>query len=223
MQETCIQFQVRKSPWRRKWQPTPVFLPGESHGQRSRWGLQSWDCNESDMTEWLILSGFGSKRSWSSMYRNWRERIYLFLGCRPAAKCIWNCNKLAPGFLKWFSFGSYVTIPLLWPYHYFSPSSYMGRHLACFCKYTMPRIIFYQLKLFISARMDKVTNDLKSLELYNHIHWFSLCPEGVLRLSCLCPLLIRDPGWQHSLSLEHGNISCSHFRQRNDGWTDFGF
>ena len=26
---------VKKIPWRRKWQPTPVFLPGESHGQRS--------------------------------------------------------------------------------------------------------------------------------------------------------------------------------------------
>ena len=26
---------VRKIPWRRKWQPPPVFLPGESHGQRS--------------------------------------------------------------------------------------------------------------------------------------------------------------------------------------------
>ena len=26
---------VRKSPWRRKWQPTPVFLPGESHGQKT--------------------------------------------------------------------------------------------------------------------------------------------------------------------------------------------
>ena len=26
---------VRKIPWRRPWQPTPVFLPGESHGQRS--------------------------------------------------------------------------------------------------------------------------------------------------------------------------------------------
>ena len=28
---------VRKIPWRRAWQPTPVFLPGESHGQRSLW------------------------------------------------------------------------------------------------------------------------------------------------------------------------------------------
>ena len=28
---------VRMMPWRRKWQPTPVFLTGESHGQRSLW------------------------------------------------------------------------------------------------------------------------------------------------------------------------------------------
>ena len=32
---------VKKIPWRRKWQPTPVFLPGEFHGQRSLGGLQS--------------------------------------------------------------------------------------------------------------------------------------------------------------------------------------
>ena len=31
-----------KSPWRRKWQPTPVFLPGESHGQRSLEGYSPW-------------------------------------------------------------------------------------------------------------------------------------------------------------------------------------
>ena len=29
-------------PWRRKWQPTPVFLPGESHGQRNLAGYKSW-------------------------------------------------------------------------------------------------------------------------------------------------------------------------------------
>ena len=28
---------VGKIPWRRKWQPTPVFLPGKAHGQRSQW------------------------------------------------------------------------------------------------------------------------------------------------------------------------------------------
>ena len=33
---------VRKIPWRRKWQPTPVFLPGKSHGQRSLGGYSPW-------------------------------------------------------------------------------------------------------------------------------------------------------------------------------------
>ena len=33
---------VRKIPWRRKWQPTPVFLPEESHGQRSLAGTVPW-------------------------------------------------------------------------------------------------------------------------------------------------------------------------------------
>ena len=33
---------VRKIPWRRKWQPTPVFLPGKSHGQRSLEGFSPW-------------------------------------------------------------------------------------------------------------------------------------------------------------------------------------
>ena len=41
----------RKSPWRRKWQLTPVFLPGESHGQRSLARYSSWGCKELDTTE----------------------------------------------------------------------------------------------------------------------------------------------------------------------------
>ena len=42
--------------WRRKWQPTPIFLPGESHGQRSLAGYSLWGCKESDMTENACLS-----------------------------------------------------------------------------------------------------------------------------------------------------------------------
>ena len=44
---------VRKIPWRRAWQPTPVFLPGKSHGQRSLVGYSPWDREESDTTERL--------------------------------------------------------------------------------------------------------------------------------------------------------------------------
>ena len=38
---------------RRQWHPTPVLLPGKSHGQRSLVGCSPWGCEESDMTEWL--------------------------------------------------------------------------------------------------------------------------------------------------------------------------
>ena len=37
--------------WRRAWQPTPVFLPGESHEQRNLVGYSPWGRKESDMTE----------------------------------------------------------------------------------------------------------------------------------------------------------------------------
>ena len=42
---------VRKIPWRRKWQPTPVLLPGKSHGQRNLVDYSSWDHKEWDTTE----------------------------------------------------------------------------------------------------------------------------------------------------------------------------
>ena len=48
---TGINLWVGKILWRRKWQPTPVFLPGESHGQRSLVGYSPWGCKESDRTE----------------------------------------------------------------------------------------------------------------------------------------------------------------------------
>ena len=38
---------------RREWKPTPVFLPGESHGQRSLAGCSPWGHRASDTTEWL--------------------------------------------------------------------------------------------------------------------------------------------------------------------------
>ena len=51
MQETQVWSLVRKIPWRRKWQPTPVFWPGEFHGQRNLAGYSLWGHKESDTTE----------------------------------------------------------------------------------------------------------------------------------------------------------------------------
>ena len=42
---------VRKIPWKMAWQPTPVFLPGEYHGQRSLAGYSQWGLKESDTAE----------------------------------------------------------------------------------------------------------------------------------------------------------------------------
>ena len=41
---------VGKIPWRREWQSTPVFLPGESQGPRSLVGYSPWGCKELNMT-----------------------------------------------------------------------------------------------------------------------------------------------------------------------------
>ena len=44
---------VGKISWRRKWQPTPVFLPGKSHGWRNLVGYGPWGCKQSETTERL--------------------------------------------------------------------------------------------------------------------------------------------------------------------------
>ena len=56
MQETRFDPWVGKILWRRDWLPTPVFLPGEFHGQRSLVGYSPWGGKEPDMTKQLTLS-----------------------------------------------------------------------------------------------------------------------------------------------------------------------
>ena len=54
LQESWVQSLVRMMPWRRAWLlPTPVFLPGEFHEQRSLAGYSPWDHKQSDTTERL--------------------------------------------------------------------------------------------------------------------------------------------------------------------------
>ena len=71
---------VRKIPWRREWQPTPVFLPGESHGQRGLVGYRPWGHKETDTTErvththththtrWEVCELTGYKISFHNIY-----------------------------------------------------------------------------------------------------------------------------------------------------------
>ena len=51
MQKTGFDPWAGKILWRREWQPTPVFLPGEFNGQRRLAGHNPWGCKESGTTE----------------------------------------------------------------------------------------------------------------------------------------------------------------------------
>ena len=61
---------------RRRWQPTPVLLPGNSHGRRSLVGCSPWGCEELDMTKWLhfhfSLSCIGEGTATHSTVLAWR-------------------------------------------------------------------------------------------------------------------------------------------------------
>ena len=57
MQETGFDPWVRKISWRRKWHPAPVFLPGESQGQKSRASPSPWGHKQSDTAKQLTFKG----------------------------------------------------------------------------------------------------------------------------------------------------------------------
>ena len=65
--------------WSRKWQPIPVFLPGEFHGQRSMVGYSPWRCKEPDMAEQLTHGSLSSK----SLYN-----FYIILKIKIKKICI---------------------------------------------------------------------------------------------------------------------------------------
>ena len=58
----------RKISWRRKWLPTPVFLPGKSHGQRSLVDYSPWGHKELDTTERLLFQQVTQAKLDSYMY-----------------------------------------------------------------------------------------------------------------------------------------------------------
>ena len=65
-----------KTPWSKKWQPTPVFLPGESHRQRSLAGYNPWSCKEFDMAEHTLTSDtvvFRATQSWLCLFPAYEE------------------------------------------------------------------------------------------------------------------------------------------------------
>ena len=93
---------------RRKWQPTPVLLPGTSHGQRSLIGCSPWGHQESDMTEWLhfpcslscIGEGNGNPLQCSCLENPrdrgaWWAAVYGFTHSQTWLKWLSSCGTLS--------------------------------------------------------------------------------------------------------------------------------
>ena len=76
MQETPVQSPGQKDPWRRKWQPTPVFLPGKSHRQSSLVGYSPWVWKESDAVLFRKLHSIFNNL-WGK--RIWKIYIYVYI------------------------------------------------------------------------------------------------------------------------------------------------
>ena len=77
MQETRDDPWVWKIPWRRKWQPTPVLLPGKFHRQRSLVSYSPWGHKELDMTEQLHFSII--VQFWSIFVVQLLSHVWLFV------------------------------------------------------------------------------------------------------------------------------------------------
>ena len=130
--------QVGKIPWRRKWQPTPVFFPGESHEQRSLVGYSPWVTESQTWLKQLSTSnsnfksvGLGTKVSKLILKNEKPDKI--FLACRPCGPCqnlsfhhtsiLWLWHKInyrqdenKPAWLLWFQqYFIYRQAVNLWP------------------------------------------------------------------------------------------------------------
>ena len=88
MKETWVWSLGREDPLEKEWHPTPVFLPGEFHGQRSLEGYSPWGPKELDMTDCL-----NNKKDWSHQMEPrtagvpWTsetsDKFFFYLLCSP--------------------------------------------------------------------------------------------------------------------------------------------
>ena len=80
----------------RAWQPTPVFLPGDSHGERSLVGYGPWGCKELDITEGLKNNKPAPGLAWRSLRSASKKecQVPLLLSvASPTRKCLGShCN-----------------------------------------------------------------------------------------------------------------------------------
>ena len=101
-------------PWRRKWQPAPVFLPGKSHGQRRLASCSPWGCR--------FLMTWYQFKSWNTVSPLYTSLQVLNLqkwectfACPVTLKYEWNCNSPSAS-CCWRSFSSPTSLLLSHPH-----------------------------------------------------------------------------------------------------------
>ena len=100
MWEAWVRSLGQEDPWRRKWQPTPVFLPRESHGRRSLVGYSPQGPKELDTTERLHFH----YTMWENLYIVSSGIFFSLLFWRPPTINMWDCLKLFQSSLMPFKF-----------------------------------------------------------------------------------------------------------------------
>ena len=138
-------YLFRKIPWRRKWQPTPVLLPGKFHGLRSLLGYSPWGRKESDTTERLqrssSLTSHPLRRATTNLF-SVSVCVYvcffrLYISVRSFGICLsltyftYNALKMHPCCHKWQNFIVFHDNNIPFMYFFFIHSPING-HLDCF-------------------------------------------------------------------------------------------
>ena len=98
MQETWVWSLGWKVPWRRKWQPTPVLLPGKSHGQRSLTSCSPWGRKGLDTTEQLHLHFTFTDNAWVPINTYWALSLTQWTWVWVSSRSWWWTGK--PGMLQ---------------------------------------------------------------------------------------------------------------------------
>ena len=112
---------VGKIPWRRKRQPTPVFLPEKSHGQRSQAGYSLEGHKESDMTEQLHDWAGDRRYRWQKIQAMDPDCLGLSPNCAVSSLAVWPWASFSPSLviggtsLRWGCIGTHLS-ELLWRY-----------------------------------------------------------------------------------------------------------
>ena len=182
---------VRKLPWRREWLSTPVFLPGEFHGQRSLAGYSPWGHKESDTTELLTITLGGPQ--WrlhitASPYEGARVVKILWYRLQLDNLTKWNLNR-GSMFLK------FIFKPPIILWQTFSTEKILN-YIMCF---SLSKIEDAEYHLNFSSWLTKIDNN----------HWARLVNNGVpSEVNEVCRILFLCPFNGHRSLWFAGSCSC---------------